>query len=192
MVVGGTLFYKPRNRLRRPEGFAALFGTSAFNAWLVIGADGAVTVHVPRQEMGQGITTALPLLVAEELDCDVSRLKFDQAPVDPVYANATMLADGVPFRPDDEGWAASLARLTQYRMAEILGVQATGGSTSVRDAWTVMRHAGAAARSQLVAAAAQRWGVPAAECRTENGRVLHANRALGYGELAVEAARILG
>jgi len=190
MVVGGTLFYKPRNRLRRPEGFAALSGTSAFNAWLVIGADGAVTVHVPRQEMGQGITTALPLLVAEELDCDVSRLKFDQAPVDPVYANATMLADGVPFRPDDEGWAASLARLTQYRMAEILGVQATGGSTSVRDAWTVMRHAGAAARSQLVAAAAQRWGVPAAECRTENGRVLHANRALGYGELAVEAARI--
>ena len=191
MVVGGGLFYKPRNRLRRPEGFAATSGSSAFNAWLVIGGDGAVTVHVPRQEMGQGITTALPLLVAEELDCDVSRLKFDQAPVDTVYANATMLADGAPFRPDDDGWVASLTRLTQYRMAEVLGVQATGGSTSVRDAWLVMRHAGATARSQLVAAAAQRWSVPASECRTEDGRVLHAatNRALGYGELAVEAAR---
>ena len=192
MVVGGALFYTPRNRLRRPADFAALAGSSAFNAWLTIGADGAVTVHVPRQEMGQGITTALPMLVAEELDCDVALLKFDQAPVDAVYANATLLADGVPFRPDDSGWIAGAARQTQYRVAELLGVQATGGSTSVRDAWSVMRHAGAAARSQLVAAAAQRWGVAAAECRTENGRVLHAasKRALGYGELSVEAALI--
>ncbi|HTN26462.1 MAG TPA: molybdopterin cofactor-binding domain-containing protein, partial [Burkholderiales bacterium] len=106
MVVGGALFYAPRDRLRRPAGLAAPAGSSAFNAWLSVGPDGAVTVFVPRQEMGQGITTALALLVAEELDCDVARLRFEQAPVDTVYANATMLADGVPFRPDDDGWLA--------------------------------------------------------------------------------------
>ena len=192
MVVGGTLFYAPRDRLRRPSGLAAPAGSSAFNAWLSVDPDGAVTVFVPRQEMGQGITSALAMLVAEELDCDVARLRFEQAPVDSVYANATMLADGVPFRPDDEGWLPQVARHTQYKVAELLGVQATGGSTGVRDAWTVMRYAGAAARSQLVAAAAKRWGVAAGECRTDSGCVLHAasNRALGYGELAIEAAQL--
>jgi isoquinoline 1-oxidoreductase subunit beta len=192
MVVGGALFYAPRDRLRRPAGFAAPAGSSAFNAWLSVGPDGAVTVFVPRQEMGQGITTALALLVAEELDCDVARLRFEQAPVDAVYANATMLADGLPFRPDDDGWLPQVLRHTQYKVAELLGVQATGGSTGVRDAWIVMRHAGAAARSQLVAAAAKRWSVAAGECRTEGGRVLHAasNRALGYGELAIEASQL--
>jgi isoquinoline 1-oxidoreductase subunit beta len=192
MVVGGALFYAPRDRLRRPAGFAAPAGSSAFNAWLSVGPDGAVTVFVPRQEMGQGITTALALLVAEELDCDVARLRFEQAPVDAVYANATMLTDGLPFRPDDDGWLPQVLRHTQYKVAELLGVQATGGSTGVRDAWIVMRHAGAAARSQLVAAAAKRWSVAAGECRTEGGRVLHAasNRALGYGELAIEASQL--
>ena len=192
MVVGGALFYSPRDRLRKPATLAALSGATTFNAWVRIGSDGAVTVLVARQEMGQGITTALPLLVAEELDCDVAQLRFEQAPVDAVYANATLLADGLPFRPDDDGWVAGLARLTQYKVAELLGVQTTGGSTSVRDAWTVLRHAGASARSQLVAAAARRWGVAPAQCTTERGRVLHAssNRTLGYGELALEAAQI--
>ncbi|HTN27470.1 MAG TPA: xanthine dehydrogenase family protein molybdopterin-binding subunit, partial [Burkholderiales bacterium] len=98
----------------------------------------------------------------------------------------------LPFRPDDDGWLPHMLRHTQYKVAELLGVQATGGSTGVRDAWIVMRHAGAAARSQLVAAAAKRWSVAVAECRTEGGRVLHAqsNRALGYGELAIEASQL--
>ena len=192
LVVGGAFVYAPRNRLRRPASFALTQGDPLFNAWVAIAPDGGVTVLVPRQEMGQGITTALPMLVAEELDCDLERVRFEQASVDPVYANATLLADGVPFRPDDRGWLASAARHTQFKVAELLGVQATGGSTSVRDAWTVMRHAGAAARSQIVMAAARRWGVAPSECRTEQGRVMHAptNRTLGYGELAVEAAHL--
>jgi isoquinoline 1-oxidoreductase beta subunit len=144
---------------------------------------------VPRQEMGQGISTALPMLVAEELDCDPASLRYEQAPVDPLYANATVLGDSVPFRPDDESWMARLARHTQFKVAEVLGIQATGGSTSVRDAWEPMRLAGAAARAMLVAAAATRWQVSAADCRTERGRVLHGERSLGYGELAEEAAR---
>ena len=191
-AIGGAFFYRPRDHLSRPSGFALRPGEQPFGAWLTIAGDGTVTVAVPRQEMGQGITTALPMLVAEELDCDVARLRFEQAPVDWIFGNAVMLAEGVPFRPDDRGWAASLARLTQYKAGELLGIQATGGSSSVRDAWEVMRRAGAAARAMLVQAAAQRWGVPAADCRTESGNVLHAasGRKAGYGELAPEAARL--
>lgn len=191
-TLGGWLFYRRRDRMRRPAVLVAHAGEAVFSAWIKIGADGVVLVQVPRQEMGQGITTALPMLVAEELDCEMAQLRFEQAPVDAVYANATMLADAVPFRPDDRGWLADVARLTQYRFAELLGVQATGGSSSVRDAWTVMRHAGAAARAMLVAAAAQRWGVEAKDCRTEAGAVLHpaSKRKLGYGELAAEAAAL--
>jgi len=167
-------------------------GEAAFSAWVKIGVDGIVRVQVPRQEMGQGVATVLPMLVAEELDCDPAQLQFEQAPVDAVYANATMLADAVPFRPDDRGWLADLARLTQYRFAELLGVQATGGSSSVRDAWLLMRHAGAAARSMLVAAAAKRWGVDPNECGAGKGAVQHApsKRRLGYGELSAEAAAL--
>ena len=191
-TVAGWLFYRERDRMRRPAALVPRDGESAFNAWIKIGADGLVWVQVPRQEMGQGITTALPMLVAEELDCEPAQLRFEQAPVDAVYANATMLADAVPFRPDDHSWLADVARLTQYRVAELLGVQATGGSSSVRDAWDVMRHAGAAARTMLIAAAAKRWGVEAKDCRTEAGAVLHpgSNRKLGYGALAAEAATL--
>ncbi|MEW6689005.1 MAG: molybdopterin cofactor-binding domain-containing protein, partial [Pseudomonadota bacterium] len=178
--------------MRVPAAMALRESEAAFNAWIKIGADGIVHVQVPRQEMGQGITTALPMLVAEELDCELAQVRFEQAAVDAVYANATILGDAVPFRPDDRGWLADLARLTQYRFAELLGVQATGGSTSVRDAWLLMRHAGAAARGMLVAAAAKRWGVAPADCRTEAGAVRHAasGRRLGYGALAAEAAAL--
>jgi isoquinoline 1-oxidoreductase beta subunit len=172
-----------------PEGVPAPPGQSWLTGWLRIGADGSVTVMVPRQEMGQGVSTALPMLVAEELDCDPASLRYEQAPIDPLYANATVLGDSVPFRPDDPSWMARLARHTQFKFAEVLGIQATGGSTSVRDAWEPMRLAGAAARAMLVAAAAARWKVSAADCRTERGRVLHGERSLAYGELAGDAAR---
>ena len=189
-TLGGWLFYRERDRMRPPASLVPRKGESVFNAWLKIGADGIVWVQVPRQEMGQGITTALPTLVAEELDCELSQVRFEQAPVDAVYANGTMLAEAVPFRPDDRGWVADVARLSQYRVAELLGIQATGGSSSLRDGWYLMRHAGAAARAMLVGAAAKRWGVDAKDCRTEAGAVIHpaSKRSLGYGELAAEAS----
>lgn len=123
-----------------------------------IGADGIVTIIAHRSEMGQGIRTSLPLVVADELDADWGRVRV-------VQANA------------DE---------SRY------GNQNTDGSRSMRHFFTPMRQVGATARLMLVSAAAARWNVPATEITTKNHEVLHAksNRKLGYGELAVDAAKL--
>ncbi len=197
-VVGGALaigawrLYRERDRLSPPAALKAGAGEALLTGWIRIGADGAIVVQLARQEMGQGISTALPMLVAEELDADFAQVRFEQAIVDPLYANATMLGDGVPFRPDDQGWLAGFMRTTQYKLGEVLGVQATGGSTSVRDAWHSMRRAGAAARAMLVQAAAQRFGVAATECTVANGVVDHARsgKRASFGELALAAAAL--
>jgi len=137
-------------------------GPFAPNAWLRIGPDDSVLVVVDRSEMGQGVTTALPMLLAEELEADWTKVQIEFAPADKAYANP------------------------------LFGMQGTGGSTSVRAAWTPLRKAGAAAREVLIAAAAQSWGVKSTECRAERGAVVHAKsrRRLRYGQLALRAAAL--
>ena len=196
-VVGGGLLvgyglFKPRDLL----GDAALLTVDAdevaLNAWLKIAEDGSVTVAVPRAEMGQGIYTALPMLVAEELDVAWSMVKVEQAPIDGVYGNVVMMIAGAPFDYADDGWLASTARWSKGRFGRILGLQVTGGSTSVRDAWLPMRTAGAAARDMLVRAAAARLEVHRNDLEVSDGVVTHAEtgRSLSYGALAGEAARL--
>src|SRR5437588_671401 len=130
------------------------------NAWLRISPDNSVLIVVDRSEMGQGVTTALPMLLAEELDADWTKVKIEFAPADKAYTNP------------------------------IFGMQGTGGSTSVRAAYTPLRKAGAAAREMLVAAACQTWAVDRVDCRTERGAVIHtgSKRRLTYGQLAAKAA----
>jgi len=151
-------FYLPSG----PRFRSSAAGPFAPNAWLRIGADDSVLVIVDRSEMGQGVTTALPMLLAEELEADWSRIKIEFAPADKAYTNP------------------------------MFGMQGTGGSTSVRAAYTPLRKAGAAARELLVAAAAQTWGVEQAECRAERGAVVHAptKRRLTYGKLVAKAATL--
>jgi isoquinoline 1-oxidoreductase subunit beta len=136
---------------------------SAFmpNAFLRIGTDERVTVIVNHSEMGQGVYTALPMLLAEELDADWNRVSYESAPVDPKYNHP------------------------------VFGMQITGGSSSVWSGFEQYRNAGAAARVMLIAAAAQQWDVDPATLRTESGVVLDGtNRKLTYGQLAGAAARI--
>jgi isoquinoline 1-oxidoreductase subunit beta len=130
------------------------------NAFVRIAPDGAVTVIINKSEMGQGVCTSLSMLLADELDADWSRVGFEFAPVDPVYAHPGF------------------------------GIQMTGGSTSTLAMSEPMRKAGAAARALLVAAAAKAWGVAPGECRTEKSVVLHdaTQRRANYGELAGAAA----
>src|SRR5256886_9580948 len=134
----------------------------AANAWLRISPDNSVLIVVDRSEMGQGVATALPMLVAEELDADWTKVKIESAPADKSYVNP------------------------------LFGFQGTGGSTSVRAAYTPLRKAGAAAREMLVAAYAQSWGVDRIECHTARGAVIHGRtkRRATYGQLAAKAASL--
>ena len=127
------------------------------NAFLRITPDGIVTVIYGRAEMGQGSSTAVPMMVAEELEADWKLVRVEQADAHP----------------------------TKY------GSMSTGGSTSVRNFWTVLRKAGATAKTMLIAAAAQTWGVEAASCRAQNGIVTHpSGKRLTYGELARAAGTL--
>src|SRR5207302_1568269 len=141
---------------------AAAAAPFAPTAWLRISPDNSVLIVVDRSEMGQGVTTALPMLIAEELDADWTKVKIESAPADKAYTNP------------------------------MFGMQGTGGSTSVRAAYTPLRKAGAAAREMLVAAACQTWGVDRVDCRTERGAGIHtgSKRRLTYGQLAAKAATL--
>jgi isoquinoline 1-oxidoreductase beta subunit len=127
------------------------------NAYLHIAPDGKITVVVARSEMGQGVRTSLPMILAEELDADWADIAIQQAGASTLF-----------------------------------GDQSTGGSASVRTTWDPMRQAGAAAREMLISAASQLWSVPASECVTDKGSVIHAasSRSATYGELVERAAKL--
>lgn len=130
------------------------------NAWLRIGTDGAITILCDRSEMGQGVHTSLPTLIAEELGVAPERIRVEFAPAGEAYVNS------------------------------LLGTQVTGGSTSVRDAWDKLRMAGAEARERMVAVAASQWGVPAARCSVADGYVTFTNRRAAFGDLVEAAAAL--
>lgn len=131
------------------------------NAWLKIASDDSITFYCDRSEMGQGVYTALTMLIAEELGADVEKIRIEFAPPGDAYINS------------------------------LLGGQVTGGSTSVRDAWPKLRTAGAQAREMLIAAAAQKWNTDAATVHVENGSVVSsAGETLSFGALADAAGRL--
>src|SRR5258708_4581128 len=136
-------------------------GKFAPNAFIRIDEAGHTTLVMPQVEMGQGIYTAVAMILAEELDADFASVTLEHAPPDEkLYANPAF------------------------------GIQATGGSTSVRAFWTPLRKAGASARAMLVQAAAGQWQVEPASCATSNGEVTHreSGRKLSYGALALAAS----
>ncbi len=129
------------------------------NAFLRIGTDESVTVLLAHSEMGQGIWTTLPMLLAEELGCDWTKVRVEHAPAAPAYAH------------------------TAY------GMQMTGGSTTTWSEFDRYRQAGAMAREMLVAAAAERWKVDPSACRAEKGYVVHEGQRLSFGQLAAAAQK---
>jgi isoquinoline 1-oxidoreductase beta subunit len=132
------------------------------NAFIHISPGNRITILVSKSEMGQGVSTSLPMLVAEELECDWRTIHFEFAPAAPAYFDPAF-----------------------HR-------QLTGGSTSIHDCWEPLREAGATAREMLIAAAAQKWGVNARDCHAEHGEVVHpgTRQRASYGSLAEAAAKI--
>ena len=165
-------------------------GETALNAWIRIADDGAITVTIPRAEMGQGIGSALAVLVAEELDVPWHMVGIATAPIDPVYANLVSFAESAPFDSHDRGWLADTARWGLSQVGRMVALQITGGSTSVRDAWEPMRLAGAVARDLLLRAAAARLEVKPNALSTQDGLVIEPStgRSLRYGALVQDAA----
>lgn len=154
-------------------------GETGFGAWLKIAANGQVTVAIPQCEYGQGVFTTLPQVLADELGADWRMVGVEQAPLNPLYANAMGAAELFPGVLPDRLWPGHAVR-----RALVL----TGGSTSLRNFEMPLRQAGAAARVMLCKAAARRWGVDWRECSTAAGVVVHGQQRLRFGELAVAAA----
>ena len=130
------------------------------NAWVHIADDNTITLLSARSEMGQGVYTSMPMLIAEELNVDVNKVVISAAPPGAVYVNA------------------------------LLGAMITGGSTSVRDGWEKLRIAGAQVREMLVAGAAAEWGVPASSIKAENGMLTGpGGKKATYGQMAEAASK---
>jgi isoquinoline 1-oxidoreductase beta subunit len=164
-------------------------GETAFGAWLTIGRDGVVTVAVPQLEMGQGVTTLLPQIVATELGADWRQVAVEPAPISGAYANYPLAAQwtalwrpGLPFLADDAG------DLLLKRWAQDEAFTATADGTTLAAYEQPCREAGAAARALLCMAAADRWDVRWEECEADAGLVKHAGKTFTFGELAAEAA----
>src|SRR5215469_445170 len=157
MIVGG---YMPG---LRETGTAEAAGSFEPNIWLKIGVDDNVVIKLTQLEMGQGVMTSMPMLVAEELDVDWNKIKTEWVPADPKYGNPNFG-----------------------------GAQLTAGSNSVRGMWKILREAGGTARVMLMTAAAQTWSVPENAISTDMGEVVHkaTGRRLKYGALVDKASTL--
>src|ERR1700722_12053639 len=157
-------FHVPARAVNEPEQAPDdTRGKFAPNGFIRIDKTGTTTLVMPQVEMGQGVYTGVAMILAEELDADVGKIVLEHAP------------------PNEKLY-----------MNPLLGLQATGGSTSLRAFWTPLRTAGATARAMLVQAAAQRWQVDPGTCTTSRGEVSHgaSNRKLPYGALIDAAGKI--
>lgn len=164
-------------------------GEIAFGAWLKISSDGVITVAVPQLEMGQGITTLLPQIVAMELGADWRQVGVEPAPVSGAYANFPLAARWAPLRGSlIESMADEPGDMLLRKWAEAERFSATAEGTSLAAFELPCREAAAAARTMLAMAAAARWNVSWEECETREGFVLHGDRQLSFAELAQEAA----
>src|ERR1700689_531882 len=160
-VLAFRLPLKAANEPEQPPDNPA--GQFAPNAFIRIDHAGKTTLVMPQVEMGQGVYTAIPMILADELDADFAAVTLEHAPSsDKLYGNP------------------------------LFGIQATGNSNSIRAFWKPLRVAGATARAMLVAASAEQWQVDPASCSASNGTVTHAasGRILPYGDLVEEAGRL--
>lgn len=156
----------------------------SLNAWIRISPDNKITMAVPRSEMGQGVYTSIPMLLAEELEVDMKDINVIFPQPEPAYSNSVLVVHN-PKNPDG-------SMNFMEKVSHFLEAVGTGGSTSIVDGWTYLRTAGAAAREMLITAAADQWGVAPSDCYAESGHVINkkTKEKLTYGSLAEAAAEV--
>jgi isoquinoline 1-oxidoreductase beta subunit len=161
-ALGGGLMLGVGPGAAEAAGEGAEAGGVQINNWIIIKPDNGIIIRIARSEMGQGSFTALPMLVCEELECDWQKVKAE-------YASAS-----------------------ENLRDNAFGSMSTGGSRAIRESQEYLRKAGASAREMLLAAAAQKWGVPRSEIKVENSVITHipTGRTMTYGEIAEAAAKL--
>jgi isoquinoline 1-oxidoreductase beta subunit len=193
-LLVGWLALPQRSRVGGAALWPAGAGEVALNGWIKVLEGGGIVLAMPRSEMGQGVHTALAMLAAEELDVPLSAVRLEQAGGDAIYGNVATLLGGLPFHPrqgeQEDGFGRVMAtRWVVGKLARELGINATGGSSTVADAWDVVRTAAATARASLLGAAALQWKLPVDELRVAEGVVTHSSgKSAPYGSLARYAA----
>lgn len=190
-IVGGVAFgaYMVKRDPENPLSADASAGDAVFNPWVKINADGIMLV-TPHTDLGQGATTMQAMLIAEELDVDLDQITTTPGVPAAAYYNTALAGESVPFRSNDDSFAANTMRNTMGAVMKVLGAQVTGGSSSVPDSFDKLRRAGAVARETLKAAAASETGIDVSQLSTERGAVvLPDGTRMDYTALAIRAAQ---
>lgn len=191
-ILGGVAFgaYMVKRDIENPLLADAAAGDAVFNPWVKINADG-ITLVTPHTDLGQGATAMQAMLIAEELDVDIDQVTTTPGAPAAAYYNTALAGETVPFRSNDNSFAAETMRSTMGAVMKVLGAQVTGGSSSVPDSFDKLRQAGAVARETLKAAAAEETGLDVSELTTERAAVvLPDGTRIEYTSLAARAAEM--
>ena len=192
VVAGGVAFgyYQVKKPLANPLKDGLQEDEAAITPWVLIDPDG-VTLITPHVDLGQGTVNMQALLLAEELDLEFGEFKVNFGKPAAAYYNQGFGDEGVPFMSTDRSGKAQMMRGVMNSVSKLMGLQATGGSTSATDSFDKLRRAGAVARETLKAAAAAQSGFSRAELKTKNGKVLLPNgQSIAYTELVALAGKI--
>jgi len=194
-LLVGWVAMPPRGRVGGAGALPVRDGTVVLNGWLRVADDGRVSLVMARSEMGQGVHTALAMVVAEELELPLTAVQLEAVGSDSRYGNVSASVESVlSFGPDDSEPAAESAtvRASRWLLGKVireLGINATGGSSSIADLMPVLQRAAATARAQLLGAASLQWRLPVAELMLADGVVSHPSGPRAhFGELARHAA----
>lgn len=191
-VAGGVAF--GGYMIKRPHANPLLTGKAedeaVFNPWIKIDGE-KITLITPHADLGQGSTSLQALLMAEEMDLEFGQFETDFGEPSAAYWNTAMGAEGAPFMATDRSATAEAMRGTMNGLMKLIGMQGTGGSSTVPDSFDKLRRAGAMARETLKLAAAQKTGFAPGDLKTEKGAViLPDGKTIAYTELAEIAATV--
>ncbi|GMQ30169.1 xanthine dehydrogenase family protein molybdopterin-binding subunit [Algoriphagus confluentis] len=196
VLAGGAVIFgiaiRPGNRASKVAGLVAKEGETMMTIWIKIAPDNTITAIIPHAEMGQGVHTALAMMLAEELEADWSTIRFEEAPAAKEYANYAVAKGFVAGNKDFPKFLDQTIEGVFLTAVKSMNFQITGGSASVRFTGQIaMRIAGAAAKSMLLEAAAAKWKVTVDELKASKSVITHesSGQKITYGALAPEAAK---
>ena len=197
VAAGGAVVFgvaiRRGDRSGKVRDLVAPGGESLFDVWLKIAPDNTITAIIPHADMGQGVHTALAMMLADELDADWSGVRFEEAPAHKEFANYALAREYATSGMDFPAWLVDSVDGLFFRATQLMGLQITGGSLSVRTTGQLaMRVTGAATRAVLLEAAADEWQVPVAELRAADSMIRHeaTGREATYAHFAPAAAEL--